>query len=234
MLDSIAVIPARGGSKRIPRKNIRNFAGVPLVGWSIRIARQSNLFSRVVVSSEDPEICDVARQLGAEVPFVRPNSLADDETPTISVIRHAIHELDKRGLVADMYCCIFPTSPLMRAETLACAVQKLREFPECYVFPAAAYAYPPQRGFTIGPDGKAIPLNRDMYFQRTQDLPRVYHDVGQFFMGNRQTWLNHDVFHDPGVPIEIDANFAQDIDTLEDWTLAEELFRKVLGGAHEN
>jgi N-acylneuraminate cytidylyltransferase len=221
---NVAIIPARGGSKRIPRKNVRQFCGRPIIAWPIAAAAASGLFDRILVSTDDSEIAGVAREAGAEVPFFRPNDLADDQSGTTDVIVHALSWCAEAGWEVDAACCIYATAAFASAEDLAAARRLLSS--ECdYAFAAVRYGHPPQRGFLRGDDGSPELLRPEHQETRTQDLPPVFHDAGQFYWGTRAAWTGRrPFFSDRTRFIELPAWRAQDIDREEDWALAEHLF----------
>ena len=221
---NIAIIPARGGSKRIPRKNIRDFCGRPIIGWPIATALASGLFDHVLVSTDDAEIADVARQAGAEVPFTRPDELADDHSATSDVIVHALSWAIEAGWPVEAACCIYPTAAFVSAELLAEARRQLSR--ECdYAFAAVRYGHPPQRGFLRAADGSPQLLQPEHQAARTQDLPPVFHDAGQFYWGTREAWMERRPFFGPRTRfVEVPPWRGYDIDRSEDWTMAERLF----------
>ena len=219
----VAVIPARGGSKRIPRKNIRLFHGRPMLAWTIAAARASNLFDRIVVSTDDQEIARVANEHGAETPFMRPAELADDHTTTLAVIRHAIGAL---GGGADYVCCLYATAPLLRPRYLREGFEALAARPDkSFAFSVTRYPFPVQRAVRIDADG-AIEAYYPQYREtRSQDLEEAYHDAGQFYWGRADAWRRGDaMFSDRSLPVILPRRLVQDIDTPEDWKIAERLF----------
>lgn len=222
---NFAIIPARGGSKRIPGKNIREFCGQPIISWSIQAALESQLFDDVLISTDDPRIAEVAQQFGASVPFLRPPELADDLTPTIPVVRHAIEELANRA--PDTVACIYPTAPFLTAQVLKQAYRQVIEHPDCYIFACTKYDFPVQRSFTLDANGGSVMREPDKYFARSQDLEPVFHDAGQFYWASTTTWATRDVFYDPGRPIVLSHDQVQDIDTSDDWAQAELKFRRL-------
>lgn len=220
---AIAVIPARGGSKRIPRKNLREFAGRPLIAWSIRTALDSGLFGAVVVSTEDPEIADVARSEGAEVPFVRPAAIADDHATTGAVMAHAADMLGAGS--DDALCCIYPTAPLLTAARLAEAAARFAVGDMDYVFAAGRFQFPPQRGLLSDAQG-IRPFQPDAIAARSQDLPPVYHDAGQFYWGAADAWRqSRPIFGSRSAMILLHPWEVCDIDCEDDLRFAEQLFR---------
>lgn len=224
MNDRLAVIPARGGSKRIPRKNIRAFAGRPMIGSAIDLARASGLFDHVVVSTDDAEVADVARQLGAEVPFIRPDELANDHTPTVPVVAHAIRACRELGWRVDTVCCIYPAVPLLQVSDLVAALELLEQGDAPYAFPVLAYRSPIQRALRRDADGRSAPFHPEHAQTRTQDLPPAFHDAGQFYWGRASAWLDGLALHADARTLVLDEGRAVDIDTPADWALAEALF----------
>lgn len=222
----IAVIPARGGSKRIPRKNILPFAGRPMLAYAIEVARRSTLFDHIVVSTDDDEVARVARREGAEVPFMRPHALADDTTPTVPVIGHAITAGRALGWRIDTACCIYPAVPLLRAEHLVDALALLTPDSDLpYVFPVLAFRSPIQRALRRDASGRCTPFDPAHTQTRTQDLPPAYHDAGQFYWGRTDAWLAGLPLHGHARTTVLDDTCAVDIDTPADWARAEALFR---------
>lgn len=224
----IAVIPARGGSKRIPRKNIKLFCGKPMIAWSIEAAFESSCFDQVVVSTDDAEIAEVARQCGAHVPFMRPTTLSDDHTGTIPVIRHAIEWFSERGQVADQVCCIYATAPFVRAVDIRTGLDILTGADSDYAFAVTKYPFPIQRAIRITDQGRVAMFNPEHFNTRSQDLEEAYHDAGQFYWGRATAWLTGKVIFGPhAAAIQLPRYRVQDIDTVEDWQMAEYLFQVV-------
>ena len=228
---NIAIIPARGGSKRIPRKNVREFCGRPMIAWSISAALEANLFGHVLVSTDDEEIAEVARSAGANVPFVRPADLSDDHASTTDVIIHALKWAMGEGWDVEALCCLYATAAFTTSDDLRAAHQLLSS--ECdFAFPAVRYGHPPQRGFIDGGDGSPEFVQPEHRSTRTQDLPPVFHDSGQFYWGVREAWLEGRPFFGPRTRfIELPEWRAVDIDRPQDWTRAEMLFRAARGDA---
>jgi pseudaminic acid cytidylyltransferase len=226
---NLAVIPARGGSKRIPRKNIKDFCGRPMIAWAIGAAQESGCFDRVVVSTDDVEIAAVAREWGGEVPFVRPSQLADDFTPTVPVIEHAICECEKIGWKIDLACCIYPCVPLIHVDDLKEAMRLLQHSSHPYIFPVAEFPSPIYRAFCRDTDGKLFPFFEKNELERTQDLKVAYYDAGQFYWGNRSAWKNFTRIHSYGYGIVIPGWRVVDIDTQDDWIRAETIFKLLHG-----
>lgn len=221
----LAVIPARGGSKRIPRKNIRPFCGKPMIAWSIEAARQSGCFDRIIVSTDDGEIAAVARDFGADVPFLRPPELSDDHTGTIPVIAHAIQWQQQHGESPTEACCIYATAPFVRAEDLQRGLDLLKHADCDYAFSVTSYAFPIQRALRIKENGRMEMFQPDHFNTRSQDLEESYHDAGQFYWGNTRAWLAGTPIFSQSAPVILPRCRVQDIDTPEDWARAEWLFK---------
>jgi pseudaminic acid cytidylyltransferase len=224
----LAVIPARGGSKRIPRKNIKLFSGKPMIAWSIAATLESGCFDRVVVSTDDDEIAVVSRRYGAEVPFVRPPELSDDHTGTIPVIRHAIEWFSERGQMPLHVCCIYATAPFIRAADIRRGLDVLIDAGSEYAFSVTSYPFPIQRAIRITAQSQVEMFNPEHFNTRSQDLEEAYHDAGMFYWGRTAAWLDgKPVFGPHAAPVQLPRYRVQDIDTPEDWQMAEYLFRAV-------
>lgn len=220
----IAVIPARGGSKRIPRKNIKEFAGKPMIAHAISRAISSGLFDHVIVSTDDEEIMRIGREWGAEVPFIRPLSLADDHTPTVPVIAHAVAECRERGLLVEYACCIYPCAPFLMAEDLVASKDLAHDSNADFVYPVTQYAHPIQRAMRRMNSGEMQFLNAENEMTRTQDLEKTYHDAGQFYWGKADAWLAQKRMHTAGLGLPIPGWRVVDIDTEDDWKRAELIY----------
>ncbi|WP_404418455.1 pseudaminic acid cytidylyltransferase [Marinospirillum sp.] len=223
----IGIIPARGGSKRIPRKNIKEFCGLPMIARSIEAALESGCFDRVVVSTDDTEIAEVARQYGAEIPFMRPAELSDDFTGTQPVIAHAINTLQAESeQPITLACCIYATAPFIQAEDLRAGLNLLQEQQADFAFSVTSYAFPIQRALRITPDERVAMFNPEHFQTRSQDLEEAWHDAGQFYWGTKEAWLSgQPIFGSHATPIVLPRHRVQDIDTPEDWDRAEFLFK---------
>lgn len=220
----MAVIPARGGSKRIPRKNVRAFAGKPMIVHSIECAHRSGLFDRVVVTTDDNEIAQIARGAGAEVPFMRPATLADDYVGTVAVIAHAVDWLHNHGLRAASICCIYATAPFMRTDDLQKGLELLETGKWQYVFAATSFASPVFRAFRKDTGGGLEMLFPGHFYTRSQDLPEVLHDAAQFYWASASVWLAKTlIFDSHSTVVTIPRWRVQDIDTEEDWVRAESM-----------
>jgi pseudaminic acid cytidylyltransferase len=221
----VAVIPARGGSKRIPRKNIKLFSGKPMIQWSIAAAVASECFDEIIVSTDDLEIKQVAEAAGASVPFLRPEHLSGDIVGTTPVVAHAIQYLLDQGKNVDLACCIYATAPFLSAQDLCSGFDAIRNSAYDYVFSATSYDYPIQRAFKVL-DGRVYMDHPELFKARSQDLPEMYHDAGQFYWGTTEAWLNDKpVFTASSNIVYIPRVRTQDIDTPEDWQQAELMHR---------
>lgn len=223
---NVAVIPARGGSKRIPHKNVRDFAGKPIIAYSIGCAVRSGLFGRVIVSTDDEHIAKLARDFGAETPFLRPTELSDDHVGTTEVMAHATEYLLGQGERPFGVCCIYATAPFIREEDLQLGLAALESGAWQFVFSATTFAFPVHRAFMTNAQGRLEMLFPEHYDTRSQDLPDVLHDAGQFYWGRPQAWLEHGtVFAPESTVVLIPRSRVQDIDTDEDWERAEAMWR---------
>lgn len=222
----IAIIPARGGSKRIPRKNIKHFAGKPMISWSIEAAKTSGLFDRIIVSTDDAEIAEVAKQWGAEVPFLRPEALSNDYAATTEVIAHATQWALAQGFNVDAVCCIYATAPFVQVNDLERGLAALESGDWAYAFTVTDFAAPIFRSFKQTAEGGIEMFYPEHFLTRSQDLPTALHDAGQFYWGRASAWIEGKrVFDRNSVPIVIPRWRVQDIDTEEDWLRAELMFR---------
>jgi N-acylneuraminate cytidylyltransferase len=229
----LAVIPARGGSKRIPRKNIKLFCGKPIIAWSIEAALNSNCFDAVIVSTDDAEIAEVARECGAAVPFTRPPALADDYTGTIPVIQHSIEWYAEHDRAPELACCIYATAPFIMGGDLNRGLAKLVQSGSDYAFSVTSYAFPVQRAIRITGKGRTEMFYPEHFHTRSQDLEEAYHDAGQFYWGRAAAWLGgKPIFSHDAAPVVLPRHRVQDIDTPEDWERAEWMFKsmKASGG----
>lgn len=221
----LAVIPARGGSKRIPGKNLKRFGGRPMISWSIEAALASGCFDRVVVSTDSEEIAQAALAAGAEVPFMRPPELSDDHVPTVPVVAHALQEL---GLVAenDLACCIYATAPFITIDDLREGLRLIVEQDCDYVFSLTSYGFPIQRALRMDSAGRVAMFHPEHVTTRSQDLEESFHDAGQFYWGRASAWLEQKpIFASQAVGLRLPRVRVQDIDTAEDWQRAEAMFR---------
>ncbi len=224
----IAIITARGGSKRIPRKNIKEFCGKPIIAYSIEAALSSGIFDEVMVSTDDEEIAEIAQKFGAEVPFMRSAEKADDHTPTIDVIKEVLNDYKNLGEEFDYACCIYPTAPFITAEKLKAAFETLENSGKDALVPVVKFSFPPQRCFVIEEESLKYkwPENE---FARSQDLEPFYHDAGQFYMQKTKTLFEgRSLVPANTAPFIVDDMEVQDIDTFDDWNIAEIKYQKMI------
>jgi N-acylneuraminate cytidylyltransferase len=224
---NICIIPARGGSKRIPRKNIKNFCGQPIISWSIETALNCKFFSRVIVSTDDKEIAKISQRYGAEVPFMRSESLSDDYTGTVPVIKNAINLLEMNNEKVNFVCCLYPTAPFIEVSYLEEGLNKLIENNASYSISMTSFPYPIQRSFKLTKNNRIEMFFPENINKRSQDLEQCFHDAGQFYWGKRSSWLEEEsILDQKTVPIYIPRYKVQDIDNEEDWIQAERIFSK--------
>lgn len=222
----LAMIPARGGSKRIPRKNIKAFCGKPMIAWSIEAALASGCFDQVIVSTDDEEIAVVAQEYGAVAPFLRPAELSDDHTGTLPVVRHAIEWYKARGTLLDQVCCLYATAPFVRGEDIQRGLGVLEQTGADYAFSVTSYAFPIQRAIRITEAERVEMFHPEHFNTRSQDLEEAYHDAGQFYWGLASAWSEGKViFSQASAPVILPRHRVQDIDTPEDWLRAEWMFK---------
>lgn len=222
----LCIIPARGGSKRIPRKNIKEFCGQAMIGYSIEAAITSQCFDKVIVSTDDQEIVEVAKSFGAEVPFIRPDELANDHAATIPVVKHTIEWFDEQGQSPTDVCCLYATAPFIQSQTISKAFQQLQESEADYCFSVTSFAFPIQRSIRITQDNKVDMFYPENFNVRSQDLEEAYHDAGQFYWGKAQAFKDElPIFSETASPYILPRYLVQDIDTMEDWIRAEAMHR---------
>lgn len=220
-MSSLCIIPARGGSKRIPRKNIKNFCGKPIIAYSINAAIKANIFNEVMVSTDDNEIADIAKKYGAKVPFMRSAKSSDDFASTEDVIFEVVNKYETLGKKFDTVCCLYPCAPFINIETLITAKEKLKEKGINIIFPAVKFSYPILRSFALS-DGRVKMFFPDEMDARTQEFTDAYHDAGQFYFLNRDHVSPDILVVDTDTnAIEIPESSVHDIDTEEDWKIAE-------------
>ena len=226
----LCVIPARGGSKRIPRKNIKEFCGKPMIVWSIEAAIKSRCFDRIIVSTDDEEIALVAKQAGAQTPFVRPRGLADDYASTTAVIAHAIKWQASHDKMPDNVCCLYATAPFVRATDLQRGLRILESSGADYALSVASYEFPIQRAIRITRNNRIEMLQPEHLATRSQDLEEAWHDAGQFYWGRAAAWITgKPIFSKGACPVLMPRHRVQDIDTQEDWSRAQLMFRLLSG-----
>jgi len=224
----IAIIPARGGSKRIPGKNTRVFAGKPLINYAIDAAKKADMFDKIMVSTDSPQIAEVSLKSGAEVPFLRPAELADDYTPTVPVLKHAVNWLVSNSIQVESFCCIY-SNPFVTADNLKKGYALLREKNANSVMPVATFPFPIFRGVKINESGRVEFIFPEHALARSQDLPEAYHDAGQFYWWKGDFFIETEeirqLHHLKQYPLIIPRYGVQDIDTPEDWEVAEKLYQ---------
>ena len=222
---NIAVIPARGGSKRIPRKNIKLFHGVPVIAYAIKAAKESEIFDEIYVSTDDEEIAEVAKSFGAGIPWMRTKHLSDDYATTLSVMQDAVKQLESKLVNLENVCCIYPATPLLKPSFLSLGLEILQSGNWDYVFSGVKSSTPPQRFFSLQHSQSVEMLFPENETTRTQDLANFYHDAGQFYWGKKMSWeLGLPIFSNQSTIIEMPHESAVDINTSEDWHYAEHLF----------
>jgi pseudaminic acid cytidylyltransferase len=240
-MNTIAIIPARGGSKRIPRKNVKPFCGKPMIAHSILAARDSGVFDRIIISTDDSEIAEVARTYGAEVPFVRPPELSDDHTPTAPVLLHALDFVKAQGYPVQWFACLYATAPFLMAADIRRGLDLLRTTGAASALTVTSYGFPIFRALKMEANGRVNFLWPEHRVTRSQELPTAYHDAGMCYLYDVERFmaLRHQypsgqmpIILPNAVPIELPRTMVQDIDTPEDWSRAELMF-KLLQGAEE-
>jgi pseudaminic acid cytidylyltransferase len=222
----VAIIPARGGSKRIPRKNIAMFNGHPMITYAIRAAQTSECFDKIIVSTDSPEIQQLAESLGAWVPFMRPDHLADDHTATAPVMQHAVQALAELGCCPEHFCCIYPTTPLLEPRFIREGLQEMTEHNVNAAFSVTTFPFPIFRGLKVNQQGTLEMLWPEYEMTRSNDLPETYHDAGQFYWLKTVSFLQTPrMYTKDARPVVLPRHLVQDIDTPEDWRRAELLHR---------
>ena len=228
--DVLAIITARGGSKRIPKKNIKDFCGKPMIAYSIEAAIESGLFQEVMVSTDSSEIAEVARQYGATTTFMRSKKATDDFETTSDVILETLRRYQEMGRTFTYTCCIYPTAPFVTAEKLREAMRIMETRRPVQVMPVVAYSYPPQRSYVADPDGSIRFQYPEYRRARSQDLEKWYHDAGQFYLYDTKRYLLCEGEVSEGIwPIFLSELDVQDIDTEEDWAIAELKYQRMSG-----
>ena len=221
----IAIIPARGHSKRIPNKNIKLFAGKPIISYSINAAKSTEIFDEIIVTTDSEKIAHTARTCGANTPFVRPSELSDDYTPTAPVVIHALQWLKDRGKTVDYFCCIYPAAPFLKAKHIIKGFELLRREDAITAFCVTTFPSPIFRALKIDENGNVRMFWPEHENSRSNDLPEAYHDAGQFYWGNTKRFLTEKkLFSSDSVPVILPRYLVQDIDTPEDWETAEKMY----------
>ncbi|WP_033916754.1 pseudaminic acid cytidylyltransferase [Campylobacter sputorum] len=224
---NVCIIPARGGSKRIPKKNIKNFHGQPIIAYSIKNAINSKLFDEVIVSTDDEEISQVAINFGASVPFMRPKELSDDFTPSGYATTHALNFLKQQGKNVDFVCTMYATTPFLQLKYLQLAYEKLKDSDACSAFSCTSMPFPIQRTFKITQDERCEMFFKEYFSSRSQDLEPAYQDAGQFYWTNLKKTSSDIFFGKDSIPIILPRYLVQDIDTMEDWVRAEIMYEVI-------
>lgn len=221
----VAIIPARGGSKRIPRKNIKEFFGKPMIAWSIEAAKASGCFDLILVSTDNDEIAQIAKKYGASVPFKRPQELSGDYVGTTEVIAHAIQWLNVNLRQVTQACCLYATAPFVTAQSLRDSYAQFEADNADYTFSVTSYAFPIQRAVRVLENGCVSMFQPESFLTRSQDLEEAWHDAGQFYWGKAEAWLEgKKIFSESSTAYKLSREFVQDIDTYQDWIIAEKLF----------
>lgn len=224
----LCIIPARGGSKRIPRKNIKDFLGKPIIAYSIEAALKSGSFDRIIVSTDDQEIAKVSREYGAETPFVRPQELSDDYAGTLPVIKQAIEWFEQNDQTPQFVCCLYATAPFVRSETIKQVFQQFQESGADYCFTVTPFSSPIQRAIKITETKRLEMFYPENFNVRSQDLEEAYHDAGQFYWGKSEAFKQQiPIFSNAASPFVLPRYLVQDLDTLEDWTRAELMYQVI-------
>ncbi len=225
-MKNVAIIPARGGSKRIPSKNIKEFLGKPIIGYSIEAAKQSGLFEKIVVSTDSKRIAEVANRYGAETPFMRPEEIADDFTTTATVLAHALQWLAAHSSEPQYACCIYATAPFIQVQYLQEGYELLTSKGAASVFPVTTFPFSIFRALKINGDGRLAMFWPQYELTRSNDLPEAYHDAGQFYWVDCKVFLQkQQLYSDDSLPVVVPRHLVQDIDTPEDWTRAEMMYK---------
>jgi pseudaminic acid cytidylyltransferase len=223
---NICVIPARGGSRRIPKKNIKEFNGKPIIAYSIEAALKSNCFDQVIVSTDHDEISEVATKYGAQVPFVRPNELSNDYVGTIPVVKHAIEWMEDNNNYIEDVCCLYATAPFIQSKIISKAKKQLKDSNADYCFSVTSFAFPIQRAIKIIQFDKVDMFYPEHFNSRSQDLEEAFHDAGQFYWGKAQAFKDElPLFSEAATPYVLPRYLVQDIDTMEDWIRAEAMHK---------
>jgi pseudaminic acid cytidylyltransferase len=223
----IAIIPARGGSKRIPKKNIKDFCGKPMIVWAIEKAIKSNCFDEIIVTTDDTEIMETANEHGAKTPFKRSKKLSDDHTITVPVIANALLECEALGWNIDYACCIYPCSPFIETEDLKLSFEKMIAGNYKFIYPITEYKHPIQRSIKFNKNNMVEFKFPEYELTRTQDLEKLYHDTGQFYWGTRGAWIENGRMHIDGTAYVIPSWRVVDIDNEDDWIRAELMHKTI-------
>ena len=231
----VAIIPARGGSKRIPGKNIKLFAGKPIIAYSIAAAKKSGLFNRIIVSTDSRKIAGVAEEFSAEVPFIRPDELSDDFADTSAVVLHTLNWLEENDTLPDYFCCIYATAPFIQVKSIKQGLDRLKQEDATTAFSVTSFAYPILRALKADEDGYLKMFWPEHKNTRSNDLPEAYHDAGQFYWAHTQRFLKEKTFFSSkAIPVVLPRYLVQDIDTPEDWEVAEHMYMAFMLGKNKS
>ena len=224
----LAIIPARSGSKRIKNKNIKLFNNKPIIYWSIKAAKESKLFDKIIVSTDSKKIAKLAKKYGAEIPFLRPKIFSNDKISTAKVVKHALEWFEKKNAHFDYICCIYPTAPFVTKKTISKGFNILLKSKKFFAFTVTSFSHPVQRGFSINRNKVIKPLWSKNEKIRTQDLEKTYHDVGQIYWGTKKAFMGEKkLFSKNSAPIILPKFLSHDIDNTEDWVNAELVFKSI-------
>lgn len=230
-----AIITARGGSKRIPKKNIRSFCGKPIISYSIEAALESRLFEEVIISTDSEEIAEIGKKYGACIPFMRSRETSGDFAGTADVLHEVIEMYQEQGTAFEEFCCIYPTAPFITPEKLKESYELLHGLDVCSVVSMTAFSFPPQRGMKITGNGFLVPADAGSINMRSQDLPVIYHDCGQFYwLKTAEFLINDNILENHAKPYFIPQTEAQDIDNESDWRLAEIKYKFMKGNRQDS
>ena len=231
----ICIIPARGGSKRIPMKNIKLFNGKPIINFAINAAINSKCFDEIIVSTDSNEIAAIAKKEGAKIPFIRPKNLADDFTNTTDVICHSIEYFERNNIKFYYICCLYPTTPFIEAKDFRKGITLLNKVEkDRFVFAATSFPFPIQRAISINRDGLSDPIDKESVLMRSQDLKPMFHDAGLFYMGRKLAWFSKKQIFMGSRPLILPRWKVHDIDTLEDWERAELIYNACISKSSTN
>jgi len=224
---NICIIPARGGSKRIPRKNIKQFLGKPIIAYSIKAAIESNCFDQIIVSTDDEEIAELAIKYGAQVPFIRPSGLSDDFSSTFLVVKHAIDQQDRSNNIENA-CCLYATAPFIDAKTIHESYEQFIKSDANYCLGITKFPFPIQRAIRVSDKNRLTMFNQENIHERSQDLDEAYHDAGQFCWGKASAFKDElSIYSGSTLPFILPSHLVQDIDTIEDWVRAEAMYKLI-------
>ena len=222
---NICIIPARGGSKRIPRKNIKEFLGKPIIAYSIEAALESNCFDQIIVSTDDDEIAELVIKYGAQVPFIRPAELSDDFASTLPVVKHAIEQQDSGNNIENA-CCLYATAPFIDAKTIYESYEQFIKSDANYCLGITNFPFPIQRAISVSDKNRLTMFNQENSHKRSQDLDEAYHDAGQFCWGRATAFKDElSIYSGSTLPYILPRDLVQDIDTVEDWIRAEAMYK---------